>query len=234
MAKTRVVSPERGYFSTAAPTDVPLRRLIEHITSAGNIDALRADFLPAASVHFAACRAALMRFDEAPFNQMTPEMRNNPVVQYLFEHHAPVHEAVVLSPSEWVALCPWNDHGHVLSGPIVQNGEIIGVLAFTRTEGDGAFEAADLADASALCSHLSAWFAREQLSEPPPTTSFDDILTPRERQVTQLVAQGLTNAQIGDQLCVSSETVKAMLKAIFRKTGVSSRVQLVARRQNTP
>ena len=54
-------------------------------------------------------------------------------------------------------------------------------------------------------------------------------LSPRERDIAVRVAQGKSNAQIGRELFVSSETVKAALKTVFRKTGVSSRAQLVAR-----
>jgi DNA-binding NarL/FixJ family response regulator len=54
-------------------------------------------------------------------------------------------------------------------------------------------------------------------------------LTARERQVTELVAQGLANAAIGAQLFLSTYTVQDHLKAIFEKLDVSSRGELVAR-----
>ncbi len=113
----------------------------------------------------------------------------------------------------------------MLTGPVVQGGELIGALALTRAREDEAFNAGDLADTSALCAPQCVWFAR--WSDTGPLAA--ETLTPRERQITDLVAQGLTNAQIGGHLCVSSETVKAALKAIFRKTGVSKRAQLAAR-----
>jgi DNA-binding CsgD family transcriptional regulator len=54
-------------------------------------------------------------------------------------------------------------------------------------------------------------------------------LTARERHVTELVAQGLSNAAIAAQLYLSTYTVQDHLKAIFEKLDVSSRGQLVAR-----
>jgi len=50
--------------------------------------------------------------------------------------------------------------------------------------------------------------------------------TDTERSVIELVAQGLTNKQVAEQLFMSRHTVDFHLRAIFRKLGVSSRVEL--------
>jgi DNA-binding CsgD family transcriptional regulator len=225
MVTPQLQLPERVLESGAGPNGSPLRRLFKLVARADSVQALRDSFVPAVSLHFAARRAALMLFAEYPFNEVKPEIRDNPVVQYLWDHHAPVHEAVILRPEQWTALCPWADHGHVLAGPIIQGGEMIGSLALTRARAEAAFNAADLASASALCLHLSAWFARWNGEISVAYDSF----TPRERQIVELVAQGLTNAQIGERLLISPETVKAALKNLFRKTGVGSRAQLAAK-----
>jgi DNA-binding NarL/FixJ family response regulator len=47
-------------------------------------------------------------------------------------------------------------------------------------------------------------------------------------QVVELVAEGLTNPEIGERLFVSRQTVKSHLSSIFGKVGVSSRAELAA------
>jgi DNA-binding NarL/FixJ family response regulator len=52
-------------------------------------------------------------------------------------------------------------------------------------------------------------------------------LTKRERQVTQLVADGMTNRDIAELLHLTEHTVSNYLYRIFDKLGVSNRVQLI-------
>ncbi len=54
-------------------------------------------------------------------------------------------------------------------------------------------------------------------------------LTPREQQITQAVARGLSNQEIAAELFLSSHTVRDHLKAVFAKVGVGSRGELVAK-----
>lgn len=51
-------------------------------------------------------------------------------------------------------------------------------------------------------------------------------LTPRERQLVVLVAQGLRNKEIGYRLGVTEGTVKVYLCRLFDKTGVADRLEL--------
>ncbi|HEV2387192.1 MAG TPA: response regulator transcription factor [Candidatus Acidoferrales bacterium] len=52
------------------------------------------------------------------------------------------------------------------------------------------------------------------------------LLSPREREIVQLVAQGYRNREIAEKLFISEQTVKNHLHNIFDKLGVSDRLEL--------
>ena len=54
-------------------------------------------------------------------------------------------------------------------------------------------------------------------------------LSAREREILQLIAQGLSNRQVAQQLFISPGTVKKHTANIYGKLGVHSRTQAVAR-----
>jgi DNA-binding CsgD family transcriptional regulator len=60
-----------------------------------------------------------------------------------------------------------------------------------------------------------------------PQTGWES-LTPTERSVADLVAEGLSNPQIGDRLYISRQRVQTHLAHIFAKLDLTSRAQLAA------
>ena len=54
-------------------------------------------------------------------------------------------------------------------------------------------------------------------------------LTEREREVLDLLAQGLTNKEIAEKLVITTNTVKRHIKAIFEKLGVHTRSAATAK-----
>ena len=53
-------------------------------------------------------------------------------------------------------------------------------------------------------------------------------LSAREIEIVTMVAQGLSNKEIGSGLCLSEHTVKDHLKNVMRKMAVSSRSEIIA------
>jgi two-component system, NarL family, nitrate/nitrite response regulator NarL len=52
-------------------------------------------------------------------------------------------------------------------------------------------------------------------------------LTPRERDIVNLLADGATNKQVAEELAITERTVKGHLSNVFMKLGVSDRLKLV-------
>jgi ATP/maltotriose-dependent transcriptional regulator MalT len=61
------------------------------------------------------------------------------------------------------------------------------------------------------------------------SAAMPDPLTERELEVLHLVGQGLSNREIGDQLYISTGTVKIHLHNIFKKLSVKNRALAIAR-----
>jgi DNA-binding NarL/FixJ family response regulator len=82
---------------------------------------------------------------------------------------------------------------------------------------------------------LLAMRAADSLRERGPHGSLD-TLTPREREVLGLVAQGRSNREIARALRVSEKTVKAHVSSVLAKLGVQDRTQaaVYAVRHTTP
>ena len=64
------------------------------------------------------------------------------------------------------------------------------------------------------------------MPRPTPPKELDDLST-REREVFRLVARGLSNAQIGQELFIGETTVKTHVTHILSKLGLHDRVQAV-------
>lgn len=63
----------------------------------------------------------------------------------------------------------------------------------------------------------------------PGEESVIESLTPREKEVLQLMAEGLANKQIAMRLSISEHTVKFHLSSLYGKLGVASRTEAVKR-----
>lgn len=86
---------------------------------------------------------------------------------------------------------------------------------------------------------IDPFIAREilkQISSSEPSSSLEQVvpdpeqesLTQREKEILSLVAQGFSNREIADELCVSRYTVESHIKHIYRKLSVSKRTKAVS------
>ena len=184
--------------------------------------------------YFTAKRYRLFLIDRLPQTkksrlvQLALSLDHNPVLRYVVENHIPVHEGVLLTTDKWHTICPRFDHGHVMVGPIVNNGRLIGGLAFTRDRHDNSFSNQNLLDLGALCLHISTQLLKIQSQQTKFPQDNLNKITSRELQIARLVAQGLTNKEIGTRLWITENSVKQALKRIFRKLQVSSRAEMIA------
>jgi DNA-binding CsgD family transcriptional regulator len=155
--------------------------------------------------------------------------RVDPVHRLVEQRHVPAHDAQ-LGPAWRTSELFRNVSsrfgiGHILTGPLVDGGRMVGTLNVGRPLSAPGFDDDDRLALAAICAHVSALL--------PGTTdagggSAAVPLTARQRQMVDLVARGLSNAEIARQLWVSEETVKVTLKRAFRRTGARTRAELVA------
>ena len=82
--------------------------------------------------------------------------------------------------------------------------------------------------APALTRRVISTFARPGAAPPDPRHDAATAdLTPREREVLELVASGASNAEIADALRVGEATVKTHVSRVLAKLGLRDRVQAV-------
>ncbi|MFE3260138.1 protein kinase [Nocardia sp. NPDC059091] len=94
--------------------------------------------------------------------------------------------------------------------------QALGVRAFDRARQEGSAMSLDSA-------------VRLALGEPSPALdSSPQQLTKRERQVADLVAEGLTNRAIASRLVISQRTAQGHVEHILAKLGFTSRAQIAA------
>lgn len=116
---------------------------------------------------------------------------------------------------------------------IVNNGEHLGILTLYRSKVAGDFSDDDVFLLQMLSDHLNARFYADKKAQDPfvEVKNMNDYiasyaLTGREAEILYLVLYGKSNEDIVEELCISPYTLKKHLQNIYKKTGVSGRVQL--------
>ena len=86
--------------------------------------------------------------------------------------------------------------------------------------------AGDALLAPSITKRLIEEFAHASKPAVPPPSGLDE-LTPRELEVFKLIARGLSNAELAQELIVSETTVKTHVARVLMKLGIRDRVQAV-------
>ena len=214
-----------------------LSDIFKAIAQSPSVLKIEREIMPQIGAYFAAKRYRLFFVDRLPTKisglfKLALSSQHNPVLRYVVENHAPVHEGILVSQSQWHSICPRFDHGHVIAGPIVAEGKLIGGVGITRDRYSSKFARQDLVDLSALCLHLSTQLVKIQSRQIEFNLAISSSITSREAEIAELVAQGLTNAEIGKILWIQENSVKQALKRMYRKLNVSSRTAMVTRLLN--
>jgi DNA-binding NarL/FixJ family response regulator len=95
----------------------------------------------------------------------------------------------------------------------------------------------DIVEGRVACPpHISGGLLQALFREGPQseTSLSDATLTRRERQVLALVGRGLSNKEIGKQLCLSVATIKHHVHHLLAKLGLSRRAEAMRRVQDAP
>ena len=108
------------------------------------------------------------------------------------------------------------------SGFLLKNAPPEDLLAAIRTVRDG--DAVVAPSATRLLAHVATGTGSISPDAADPRL---EVLTDREREVLELIARGLSNAEISAELFLSETTVKTHVRHILTKLGVRDRVQAV-------
>jgi DNA-binding CsgD family transcriptional regulator len=143
----------------------------------------------------------------------------------------PVHQGHLFSTEEWhehllyeCSVGPFNFE-HYLVAPLMDSSGIVGALAFARRELAHAFTEKELTAVAMTTTYASVAMAYSKRCQ---TSALEIMssLTERESLISTLVAKGLCNYEIAEQMQISENTVKKHLKLMFARLGVSRRAEL--------
>ena len=114
-----------------------------------------------------------------------------------------------------------DDYARSVAAARIQSGDKAFAAAWMEGRAMSSERALAILGQETMPKGVSAGQPTALLAKSPPT--YPEGLTAREVEVLRLVAQGLTNEQVAEQLVISARTVNTHLTSIYGKIGVSSR-----------
>jgi DNA-binding NarL/FixJ family response regulator len=142
---------------------------------------------------------------------------------------AATREVIAVAPeARVVILTTFEDDDYILgalragaSGFMLKRSSPEELIAAIHTVADG-----DALLSPSVTRRLIDRVAKQPLVGTASDPRLDD-LTPREREVLELIARGLSNREIADALMVEATTVKSHVKRVLAKLGARDRVHVV-------
>jgi DNA-binding CsgD family transcriptional regulator len=141
------------------------------------------------------------RTDAARLAYLESDWRHDALLQSMLTRYAPVS-----TPD-------------VLLAPVIEPAGIVGSIRCTQSGRD--HEADVITTAMLIATRLA------QLGITPRPVATPPSLTPRQREIAELAARGLTTPEIAEMLAISPNTVKHRLKEVFQRLSINNRVELV-------
>lgn len=156
----------------------------------------------------------------------------DPVHSTLATRHGVIRSNDLFEDTEWQRHPFYRDLGApfnlgaYMAGELVDAHALRGAIGVARPCGSAVFSVVDAQRLHTICLHASVAFTR--LAREERTGSPSHALSPRQQQLVQLVANGLTNEQIGRACGITTHAVKKALERLFARINVSSRAELIA------
>jgi len=156
----------------------------------------------------------------------------DPIHSLLATRHGVIRSNDLFDDAEWRRHPFFRDLGApfgleaYMAGELVDASSLRGAIGVVRPYGSAAFTLDDALRLHTVCLHASVALTR--LTQDARASSLADMLSPRQQQLVQLVANGLTNEQIGRACGITTHAVKKGLERLFARMNVSSRAELIA------
>lgn len=156
----------------------------------------------------------------------------DPVRATLATRHGVIRSCDLFDDAEWRCHPFHRDLGarfslaEYMAGELVDAYEPRGAIGVARPSASATFSLGDAQRLHTMCLHASVAFTRLTWEARAKRLAY--VLSPRQQQLVQMVANGLTNDQIGRACGITTHAVKKALERLFARINVSSRAELIA------
>lgn len=110
---------------------------------------------------------------------------------------------------------------------LIKDRKNLGIVSLFRSEYWGDFDEKEVFILDILKSHLANMVINCMFVGEKPIHIDNELLTAREKEITELILKGYTNEEIADTLYITVSTTKKHVYNIFNKYGVNNRMSLI-------